>query len=147
MGLLLVGCAADQPLEDIVEQNQLGEDRLVYNQSDSVVQVVNDTVEVTTQVIEEVQDLVGSVPLSQWCIAGSIYSFDDEQITIESEIIGESQYEGVVVCHMFQEQRMDVEYVGEIVTTTNYFLSEDQRTVWVEVEAMGQVTKTKIDLE
>lgn len=140
IGILAIGCAADTQTDET--QNEV-EDQLVFEDEDTTIQTDDAEVQVEVQ---PTQDLQESASLEEWCIAGEIYSMDDEAIEISSQIVGITTRDGVRVCQASQSQVMDLPMVGEMEINTEYFISEDQTEIWGTVETMGEIEEFYVNL-
>lgn len=140
IGILAIGCTADTQTDET--QNEV-EDQLVFEDEDTTIETVDGQIQVETQTTQELQ---GSASLEEWCIAGEIYSMNEEGIEMNSQIIGITTRDGVRVCQASQSQVMDLPMVGEMEINTEYFISEDQTEIWGTIETMGEIEEFYVNL-
>jgi uncharacterized protein YcfL len=145
LALLVIGCTAEGDIQ--VQETMELEDQVVFEDEETTIEIVDAQLEVTTQVVDEVSNLLGSVSIDDWCIPGSTYSYESEGASVDSNIVGITTKNGQTVCRAGTSQVMEIPYMGTIEIKTEYYISEDQTEIWVVVDSMGQVEEMYVNLK
>jgi len=93
-------------------------------------------------------DESASFALSDWCVAGQVYAVSSDEVEFNSELLGIVSFKDEDRCHGQTSQVIELPMdSGSMTVTTDFYISADQRSLWVVVDAMGQLTETYVVLE
>lgn len=147
--LMIAGCSEAAPqdvpqIEDIETESQL-EDGIIYEDEDAIIEVVDGVVEVTVNE-SSITETLGGAPFSEWCIAGEYWEISEEGTEYAAQLNGVVSFKGSEWCQGETSQTTDIEY-GSFTVDTTFYISEDQKSYWIVIDAMGQVTETFVNID
>lgn len=81
----------------------------------------------------------GDMPMSEWCIPGETYNFEQDGNTVHAILKGPTTYKGSEFCQGYEEvtiQGMDI--------VTDYYLTYGAEEMWVVAKVAGTTTEMHI---
>lgn len=83
-------------------------------------------------------------PLSEWCIAGQKYGLTQDGGSVDSTIVGISQFKGSQWCKGEQVTVINSP-VGEMRVSTTYYFTYGGKKMWVVTNTAGQTNEVYIE--
>ncbi|MCB9359061.1 hypothetical protein H6503_03970 [Candidatus Woesearchaeota archaeon] len=137
--VFLVACA---PSEEVtVDDDSAAMDVDDDGDADVQIEQIDDgaaevTVEMDDVIDDEAKEKIKDIDADEYCVPGSTYTYDGEDGSVDSEVIGLTAYKGKQMCEAESETVIDSP-AGKITTMTTYYFDNTYKEYWIVTSTTG----------